>query len=222
MGDINQTEFMKQNAHLANKGVVLEIGSKDYGSTPDYRKLFPSSMYVGVDLSAGKGVDVVADVSWELEDFTAQVGREKFDAIIIFSVLEHCLNVHKICVNIEKLLSENGTLFVSVPFSWEYHGFPDDYWRFTPQAVKALFPNILFNDELTKMSTSRAAEVKPADDEFYKIDLSSRVGLLKKRYNMPTACLIKVLRAIPVFREVFDYPFLMPPVLVSMVGKKAK
>ena len=219
MGDLNQLAFIKENAHLV-KGSILEIGSKDYGNTPDYRSIFSSEVYVGVDRFPGKGVDIVLDVSKSYEEIISKLKINRFNTIICFSALEHSLELSNVCSNIERLLNEDGVLFVSVPFCWEYHGFSDDYWRFTPQAIKALFSNIRFIDSLTRMSTSRVGEMKEPDNEFYKLDLSARAGIAKKRYGICTGVAVKLLRSVPIFKRAFDYPYLMPPVLISMVGRK--
>ncbi len=62
MGDVNQRIFLERLVPRVD-GPVLEIGSKDYGSTVSFRDLYRDSEYVGADLEAGKGVDVVADLS---------------------------------------------------------------------------------------------------------------------------------------------------------------
>ena len=32
-----------------------------------------------------------------------------------------------------------GKLFWTTPWIWRIHGYPDDYWRYTPSAVKQIF-----------------------------------------------------------------------------------
>ena len=219
MGDLNQVEYLKSNAHLV-RGPILEIGSKDYGNTPDYRSIFLGEKYVGVDLEEGKGVDVVIDVSSDYEKVISKLNVNKFNTIICFSVLEHCKDLQKICQNIQELLSDDGQLFVSIPFCWEYQKFPEDYWRFTPAGIKVLFPDLNFVDDLSRISTSRVGEMKSIDDEFYKIDMAPRAGMRKKRYGWCVGVIIKILRSISLFKPIFDYVFLMPPVAVHMVGIK--
>lgn len=43
MGDKNQLLFAESYAHLV-KGPILEVGSHDYGTTQDFRSLFPPVM----------------------------------------------------------------------------------------------------------------------------------------------------------------------------------
>ncbi len=220
MGDVNQIAFVQKNVDVVT-GPILEIGARNYGNTPNYRPFFPSESYLSCDLEPGKGVDLVLDLSQDYEQITKILKGKTFGAIFCFSVLEHCPEVFKMCSNIEKLLAPGGTLLVSVPFSWEYHKFPDDYWRFSPSAIKFLFKNLKFIDERAMVSTSNKGEMKPLrDDEFFKIDLSPSVGLKKKRYGFTTAALIKLLRYIPALRPVLKNIYLMPPVLINMVGRK--
>ncbi len=203
------------------KGPILEIGARDYGNTPDYRPFFPSESYSSCDLQPGKGVDFVLDLSQDFQQIATALKGRTFGAIFCFSVLEHCPDVFKVSSNIEKLLAPGGALLVSVPFSWEYHKFPDDYWRFSPSAIKYLFKNLKFQDDRAMVSTSNPGEIKPlSDEEFYKIDLSPRVGLQKKRYGIMTAVMIKLLGFIPALKPIFKNIYLLPPVLINMVGRK--
>ncbi len=84
MGDVNQRIFLEKLVPRAD-GPVIEIGSKDYGSTVSFRDLYKHVEYVGVDLEPGKGVDVVADLSAGL----GVLEEGHFALAICCSVLEH-------------------------------------------------------------------------------------------------------------------------------------
>ncbi len=84
MGDINQLLFLRKKAPTC-EGPVLEIGSKNYGSTSSFRQFYSTCRYVGVDLEAGKGVDVVADLTTGI----AGLPDNHFALAICCSVLEH-------------------------------------------------------------------------------------------------------------------------------------
>lgn len=220
MGDLNQKSFLEKYAHLA-KGPVLEIGSRDYGNTPDYRGYFPGQKYVGVDLSAGKGVDRVVDLAGDIIQVSSELGGINFSNIICFSVLEHCRNVFKMASNMERLLEKGGHLFISVPFSWEYHAFPDDYWRFTPNGIRALFPEVDFPEEDVWISTSNVGQLQPLkDNEFFKIDLAPGVGIQKKRYGFFSGVLIKMMKSLHILDPLLKNIYVLPPVNVNMVGTR--
>ena len=58
MGDKNQYQFVLRHKDELF-GPFLEVGSRDYGETQDLRPLFPGETYIGIDLSEGKGVDIL-------------------------------------------------------------------------------------------------------------------------------------------------------------------
>jgi SAM-dependent methyltransferase len=92
----------------------------------------------GVDLEAGPGVDIVAD----LEE---PVALGLFAHIDCVSVLEHSRRPWLLAANLERLLQPGGTLFVEAPFVWRIHSYPSDYWRFTVEGVRLLFPHIVWD-----------------------------------------------------------------------------
>ena len=134
MGDRNQRLFLEKLMPRVD-GPVIEIGSKDYGSTENFRELYRGE-YVGVDLEEGKGVDFVVDLTSGL----GQLEENHFALAICCSVLEHTPTPWVMAENLARLLRPGGSLYISVPWVWRYHAYPDDYFRFSPRAVQALFP----------------------------------------------------------------------------------
>jgi SAM-dependent methyltransferase len=135
----SSTEFFDTYVRPA-EGRVLVVGSKVYGlkaARIDRRKLYAPRETVGVDMLEGEGVDRVLN----LEDPLPQ-DLGMFTHIDCMSVLEHSRRPWLLAANLERLLLPGGTLFVSVPFVWRIHAYPDDYWRFTMAGVRELFPSI--------------------------------------------------------------------------------
>ena len=116
-------------------GRTLIVGSKVYGGRADRRVLYKEAL--GIDLFPGEGVDRVLDLE---EPLPACLG--KFMHAECWSVLEHSRRPWLLAHNIEELLVVGGTLFIKVPFIWRIHNYPNDYWRFTLQGVRLLFPRI--------------------------------------------------------------------------------
>lgn len=154
MGDVQQLELIKKLSSRMS-GPILEIGSKRYGEPPisfDYRTLFPSSLkYVGVDAAPGTGVDVVADMTSNIDVLRTQLGQERFNTIICLSVIEHVPDIFAFARNVEELLDEGGMAVISAPFTWELHGYPGDYWRFTMEGIRYLFSSIDFDLQLSQL-----------------------------------------------------------------------
>jgi SAM-dependent methyltransferase len=149
MASINIIEWINKYAkHIGSD--VLEVGAKKYkehaylGLREFLAKKRPRSRLVGCDISAGDEVDVVLDITAPLQDVKSTLPNETFDSVFCISVLEHIPEVASACRNISALLNPGGALFVSVPFVFRYHGYPGDLWRFTPEAVMYLFPDIDF------------------------------------------------------------------------------
>jgi SAM-dependent methyltransferase len=114
---------------------VVEIGSfqvQEQEDLIDLRGLFPNKDFVGVDMRPGPGVDIVADVE-KLPFPTASVGT-----VIALNTFEHVRKFWLGFEEIHRVLRPDGALFVMMPFSWEIHNHPNDYWRFTPEALHVL------------------------------------------------------------------------------------
>ena len=95
--------------------------------------MFQGEDYLGVDMLEGRRVDKVVDFTHPFEEVDAAVEGRRFGTIICMSVLEHCDQPFLMAENITRLLVPGGSLVVSVPFVFKFHGFPSDYWRFTPE-----------------------------------------------------------------------------------------
>jgi SAM-dependent methyltransferase len=134
MGDFNQLAYLK---HWIPKveGPVLEIGSKDYGSTSSFRDFYAGSEYVGLDMAEGKGVDVIVDLCKGV----GTLRENHFDLGICCSVLEHVEKPWLFAANLTRLIRPGGRLYMSVPWVWRYHAYPDDYFRFSHRGVISLF-----------------------------------------------------------------------------------
>lgn len=117
-------------------GKALIVGSKVYPGREDRRLRYADAE--GWDMLPGDGVDRVID----LEEPVPSDAVHKFSHIDCISVLEHCKRPWLMAANIERLLVADGTLFVTVPFLWRVHSYPDDYWRFTASCLTMLFAGI--------------------------------------------------------------------------------
>lgn len=145
-------------------GPVLEVGSWRAPNHPDffdYRPFFPEGTdYIGADLVEGLGVDVICD--WTNEAVVVP-GYGSFQTIITTCTLEHVRDPFALARNITRLLAPGGALIVSAPFVWVIHNYPDDYWRFTPSGIRALFPSITFDEDTSCITTPTGRTVYLSD-----------------------------------------------------------
>lgn len=115
---------------LSNKSAII-VGSKLYEGSTDRRPRYKHA--VGIDFQDGDGVDIVMDLCKP----DRQISATHVDCL---SVLEHCYNPFKAAETITDMVNYGGSLLVSVPFMWREHGYPSDYFRFSMDGVKQLFP----------------------------------------------------------------------------------
>ena len=110
---------------------VIEIGSKPAPGqevTANLRPVFEADTYVGVDLEAGPGVELVGDG----EQVHTLVGDRRFELGITFDTLEHTWNPGAMVSSLSQIVDH---LALRVPFAAPIHNHPCDYWRVTPATV---------------------------------------------------------------------------------------
>ena len=112
---------------------LLDVGSYDVCGT--YRKLFSNNVnYTGIDVSEGKGVDVVLKdpYSWD------EINDSFYDIIISGQCLEHVEYPWLTMEQIAKKLKPDGIVAIIVPSSGDIHLFPIDTYRYNPDGMRAL------------------------------------------------------------------------------------
>jgi SAM-dependent methyltransferase len=98
----------------------------------DLRPLFPGKQYVGVDMRPGPGVDKVLD----LHDI--DLPAQSVGTVLSLDTLEHVEHPHRAMEQIHRLLKPDGLAIISSVMDFPIHDYPYDYWRFTPEAFRAI------------------------------------------------------------------------------------
>lgn len=121
--------------YLAGRSMlrVADLGSQDVNGS--YRPLFdcPGWQYVGIDLVAGSNVDVVLPSPYR---FPFRNGT--FDLVVSGQAFEHVEYFWLTWLEMVRLLSPGGMIFLIAPSRGPEHRFPVDCWRFYPDAYAAL------------------------------------------------------------------------------------
>lgn len=218
MGDVNQLDFI--SAHKSGfSGPFLEVGSRDYGSTQDLGRLFPDQTYIRADLSAGKSVDRVVDLTLPFEQVDAAFEGLRFGTIFCLSVMEHCAEPFKMANNLTRLLAPNGKIAISAPFAWKFHGYPSDYWRFTHEGIKRLFPDLDFGSGFNNATISGSSEVSPLDKEVGLIYLSGRWHRKNGHFLRGLSVdLLKFVARLGILRWLLRYRYVLAPTMINMIG----
>jgi SAM-dependent methyltransferase len=220
MGDENQLVYVKKFKKEFT-GPYLEVGSKDYGAVQVLRSIFgDSDTYIGVDMQEGTGVDLVLNLTHKFEMIDAKLNGLRFGTIFCMSVMEHCDQPFIMAENLTALLKPGGKICLSVPFSWKFHGFPSDFWRFTPEGVKKLFPELEFDDDECLASTSKKLEFYKPDMEVGKIKFSFKTEIKNGRYSRAFSVIIlKSLSKIGILKWLTGYSYILTPTMITMIGR---
>lgn len=123
--------------------VVLDAGAGE----ARHRRLFPPGTYLALDSGTG-------DPAWNYSNLDIQADLERLplrsavvDHVLCMVVLEHTRNPGKVLEEIARVLKSAGSLRMVVPFLWEEHQIPHDYFRFTRYGVRLLFESLPFRIE---------------------------------------------------------------------------
>ncbi len=126
--------FFNTFSYEIQKKKNIRIG--DYGGTSEIGQGMVKQMLTsgGIDTSSYFMLDYDNGV-----DLLNPIEGPKFDLGICCDLLEHTSQPFKVAKNICDSLNPKSLLFVTVPFIWEVHYFPNDYFRFTPNGLAELF-----------------------------------------------------------------------------------
>ena len=144
--------YIQQNSALLGDD-VLEIGSRMTNQNAWWivnRDLAKGS-WIGCDMQKGHGVDVVADIHTPPPEW-----KGKFSGILCSEVLEHVARPWIALPKIKEMMRPDGWLVVTTLTSFPIHGFPDDYYRYTPSGLRLLLEDAGFKN----VRTENAGEIE--------------------------------------------------------------
>lgn len=112
-------------------GNVLDIG----GSTKSgYHSLLQGAEKITtVNIDPQYGCDLVFDIQ---KPFPLE--SNSFDTVVSMNVLEHIFDFQPVFSEVYRVLKPGGQFVSSTPFMFHVHGSPDDYFRYTESALRAL------------------------------------------------------------------------------------
>lgn len=129
-------------ASLPRDARLLDAGAGE-GS---YKHHFSAQRYCGLDLGIGdqqwnySSLDVVGDLS----EMPFRDGA--FEACLNVVTLEHVKDPARVIREISRTLAPGGRLLLIVPFEWEEHQQPHDYFRFTRYSLAYMLDQAEFEE----------------------------------------------------------------------------
>jgi len=134
---------------------VIDIGSQDVNGS--YRPLFEKSgwRYRGVDMTAGRNVDIVMP-----DPYSLPLASRSVDLVISGQAFEHIDYFWISFLDMVRVLRPNGKIFLIAPSRGPEHRHPVDCWRFYPDGYRALarFGRIDLVDVSTDWESHAAAD----------------------------------------------------------------
>lgn len=113
---------------------VVEFGSLQVEPRQqgDLRGLFEGRDFTGTDLRQGPGVDRIEDLR------SLRFGDGEVGTAICLDTLEHCEDPVQACRELRRVTAPGGVCVISSVMLFGIHGYPNDYFRFTPEAFRSM------------------------------------------------------------------------------------
>jgi SAM-dependent methyltransferase len=113
---------------------VVEFGSLqvEADQDADLRPLFARRDFTGTDFRAGPGVDRVEDLR------ALSYADDSVGTAICLETLEHCEDPIAAGRELARVVAPGGVCLVSTPLLLGIHGYPNDFFRYTPEGLRAI------------------------------------------------------------------------------------
>ncbi len=141
-----------------------------------------------------------------------------FDSILCTQVLEHVYDHDTMMKEIYRVLAPGGHIILTVPFAWELHEEPYDFFRYTKHALKELFERSGFDIDYIKPNGGKWAAVYQLRNNvlyssFSKKNFASRIR--KFIYSRLKLIRLRNLFAVWLDRKFFDEVFTLNYIVVA-------
>jgi SAM-dependent methyltransferase len=174
---------------------VVEFGALQVEASQDadLRPLFAGRDFTGTDFRPGPGVDRVEDLR------SLAYGDDSVGTAICLETLEHCEDPLTACRELARVVRPGGVCIVSTPFLLGIHGYPGDFFRFTPQAMTSMLGDfdatwsagvgdpgsplwvvaVAVNGRPLELSLERLPRLRAAQERWERAEGKVRVGPLQ-------------------------------------------
>jgi SAM-dependent methyltransferase len=178
MYSIIRTLEYKNISETPFSGDVLDIG----GSTKSgYHELMKGNRKITtVNINKEYGCDLVFDIQ---KPFPLKTGS--FDVVSSFNVFEHIFGFHNAFSETSRVLKKGGKIVFAVPFLYQIHGSPDDYFRYTESALR----------ELLAINGFKVEKITPLGYSMFSLIFQICGGII------PTIFLKKIIQSVCVFLD---------------------
>ncbi len=124
-------EEYRRLARLSLEGKILDVGG---AKASEYHALINGAHTITVaNINPASGADLVFDAEqpWPLPDAS-------YDAVLLVNLLEHLYHYDRAIEEAHRVLKPGGRVIGVVPFLFNVHPSPSDYFRFTRSALERM------------------------------------------------------------------------------------
>ncbi len=137
--DVNVGQVFREGILKQRPKSVLEVGTRR--TAPDRethkRDVFPwvaHDNYVRLDIRDGVDVDMIGDIHNLRAEWTG-----RFECFIADAVFEHLERPWIAAKEVARILASGGSFFIVTHQCYPIHGHPNDFFRFSKEALRLIF-----------------------------------------------------------------------------------
>lgn len=140
-------EEYKVLSEVAIDGEILDIGGSKKSGYHELIKGKHTIITGNIDTSYDIDIQFDAQKQWPFPE-------SSFDGVLLVNVLEHLYGYRTAVTEAYRVLRPNGIVVGVVPFMFNVHGSPHDYFRFTKSALEQIFIEAHFSSvKVTELGT---------------------------------------------------------------------
>ena len=128
----------------------LDVGC---GDRP-YESLFFQGSYLGIDVLTSGRSEELKKPDLYYDGVTIPFNDNSFDIVMSSQVLEHVNSPVELLREMGRVLKDDGSLIISIPFVYPVHELPFDYLRFTEFGIADMLIKSGFKAETIKKDSS--------------------------------------------------------------------
>ena len=134
-------EFYDKEIEENVRGKLLDLGCGKVPLYEAYKNFIDENICVDWNNSLHKNqyLDFEVDLNKKLP-----FADEEFDTVILSDVLEHIMYPKELIGEIRRILKKHGRLLMNVPFYYQVHEAPYDFFRYTKYALKMMAEDLNF------------------------------------------------------------------------------
>jgi SAM-dependent methyltransferase len=123
-------------SHIKKDSVVLDFGCGEKPYYPFFKDVVREYIGIDIDNSPEKNENMNLTIK---QGEALPFQDEYFDAIVSTQVFEHIEDLYFYAKELRRVLKPGGIVFISAAYAWDFHPYPNDYWRITEDGYNSLF-----------------------------------------------------------------------------------